>query len=81
MIETESYSEHNQTFKMEHFAKRMMTFFRAGGGEWIEGTLINVSKTCHKHKKICHRKKEALQGNILEVFQPDTLKLHFEWKI
>ena len=81
MIETERYSEHNQTFKMEHFAKKNDDICQGRGGEWIEGTLINVSKTCQKHTKICHRKKEALQGNILEVFQPDTLKLHFEWKI
>ena len=76
-IETETYSEHYKTFKMDRFAKAMpecKCAIRIFSGQRGRGFVELGYFDKHSSKA---QEKEALQGNILEVFLLDALKTTF----
>ena len=67
------YSEHCETFKMERFAKGIMSECRCATRNFL-GQLRG------RFVELGHFDKEALQANILKLFLLDTV-INCEWKI
>ena len=82
VIETKKFSEHCQTFKMEHFTKRTMPECRCAtwnfswqGRDFVE--LRDFDK-CFVWQK--YNKTERYTERFWSFFSKILLKIHFEWK-
>ena len=73
VTETETYSEHCQTFKMEHFAKRMS----AGARNFLRAGRFVKLGHFDKHFAKKWKKKGPSWETNLEIFLLDTLKTIF----
>ena len=78
VTQTETYSEHSQTFKMERFAKRMRNERRCAAGHFSgQGRVCRTRALWWRFRQKHKILSISQQGNISKLL----LKSYFEWKI